>query len=92
MKNKRNGNFKRIIYSFIIVYVGYILFRQQVFLSDCQKQKAYYLSEIEKNKNISNELKHKQKLYNSDLFIEKMAREKLGMVYVDEKIFKDVSK
>jgi len=92
MKNKRKSNFNRIVYSFIIVYVGYILFRQQSVFFDCQKQKAYYLSEIKNNQNISQELKQKKELYNSDFFIEKSARDKLGMVYPGEKIFKDISR
>jgi len=92
MKNKRKSNFKRIIYSAIIIYVGFILLKQQASLFDCQKQSAYYLSEVKKNKSLSQELQKKKEVYNSDFFIEKMAREKLGMVHSGEKIFKDISR
>jgi len=92
MKNKRKSNLKRVVYSIIVVYIGFVVLRQQAVLFDCQKQQNLYLSEIKKNQNVSEELKQKQVLYNSDFFIEKMAREKLGMVYPGEKVFKDISR
>jgi len=92
MKNKRKGNFKRIIYSAIIIYVAFILLKQQASLFECRKQSAYYLNEVKKNMKVSQELQKKKEVYNSDFFVEKMAREKLGMVYSGEKIFKDISR
>ncbi|MGE5329700.1 MAG: septum formation initiator family protein [Deltaproteobacteria bacterium] len=92
MKNKRKDNLKKVVYSVVIVYVGYIVLKQQAILFDCQKQQTFYLNEIKKNQNISQELKQKKELYNSDFYVEKVAREKLGMVYPEEKVFKDISR
>ncbi|MGE5474090.1 MAG: FtsB family cell division protein [Ignavibacteriales bacterium] len=92
MKNKRKGNIKRVIYFIVILYIGVVLVRQETVLFDCHKQQNYYLSEIKKNQNLSTDLKQKKELYNSDVFVEKTAREKLGMVYPGEKVFKDISR
>lgn len=92
MKNKRKGGLERVLYLIIILYVGFVLLRQEAVLFDCHKQQNYYLSEIKKSQSISQELKKKKQIYNSNEFIEKTAREKLGMVYPGEKVFKDISR
>lgn len=93
MKNKRKmGGTKIIIYLTLIIYVGYILFQQQMYLLACKKEENYFSDEIKKQKQISEKLEKQKEFYETDAYIEKMAREKLGMVFLDEKIFVDISK
>lgn len=92
MNNKRRKNrTKVLIYLGLIAYVIYILIQQQMYLLACNKEDNYYLSEIEKQKKISGQLKNQEQFCKTDEFIEKTAREKLGMVLPGEKIFVDVS-
>lgn len=92
MKNKKRSIVKKIICISIFLYIGFIFLQQQSYLNTCKKLEADYLKEIEKQKQIAEQLKNQKVLYKSDAFIEKIAREKLGMVFPGEKIFIDVSK
>lgn len=93
MKNQRKRiNPKKLLYLIIALYVGYILFQQQMYLIACEKEENAYLKQIEEQKKITEQLKSQEASYQSDSFIEKMAREKLGMVLPGEKIFIDISK
>lgn len=93
MKNKEKKNFsKRILYTVIIIYVGYILFQQQIYLSAYKAEENSYIAEIDKNKKITQKYQEQKELYQTDAYIEEVARAKLGMVYPGEKIFIDTSK
>ncbi len=93
MKNQRKRiNTKKLLYLIIALYVGYILFQQQMYLIACGKEENANLKQIEEQKKITQQLKSQEASYQSDWFIEKMAREKLGMVLPGERIFIDISK
>lgn len=92
MKNKR-FRFKIVnfIYIALIVYVGYIFIQQQGYLTECKRQENMYYAEIQKNKQIAASLEQQKEYYQTNEYIEKTAREKLGMVVPGEKIYVDVS-
>ncbi len=93
MKNKRKSNtLKKVIYLILAVYVGYILFQQQMYLLACEKEENYYQCEINKQKEINEQYKKQEQYYRTDSYIEKIAREKLGMVLPEERVFIDISK
>lgn len=92
MKNKRRGTLGLILIVSVTLYVGYVLCRQQMALVSYQKQKDLYSTMIQKEEITTQELLKKEQLYKTDYFVEKTAREKLGMVYAGEKIFKDISR
>ena len=90
-KGKKNVS-KRIIYLAMVLYVGYILFQQQIYLNAYEAEKNSYIKEIDKNKKIAQQYQKQKELYQSDAHLEEMARDKLGMVYPGEKQFIDISK
>jgi len=91
-KRKRKNKTKRILYLILVIYVGCIFAQQQMYLLACQKDEDYYIKEIEKQKQIAVKYKNEEKNYQCDATIEKMARDKLGMVLSGEKVFVDMSK
>ncbi len=93
MKNKRKSNsLKKLIYLLVIAYVGYILIQQQMYLLACEKEENYYKREISRQKEINEQYKKQGQYYQTDSYIESVAREKLGMVLPEERVFIDISK
>ena len=88
--------FKSKMYKLIviigIIYVGYVLYNQQIKLNSYTKEKAYYEAKIEELEKEKEELLIKKENVNSPEYIEEMAREKLDMYLPNEKVFIDVSK
>jgi len=73
------------------IYIIYIFIQQQTVLNGYKKQEQYYLARIEEEKRKAEELEQLKAVYNTDEYIEKIAREKLGFVKQNEKIFIDAS-
>lgn len=88
--------FKSKMYKLIviigIIYVGYVLYNQQIKLNSYNNEKAYYEAKIEELQKEKEELLEKKENVNSPEYIEEMAREKLDMYLPNEKVFIDVSK
>lgn len=88
--------FKSKMYKLIviigIIYVGYVLYNQQIKLNSYSNEKAYYEAKIEELQKEKEELLEKKENVNSPEYIEEMAREKLDMYLPNEKVFIDVSK
>jgi len=93
MKNKRKNNIpKRIFCLIVFAYIGYILFQQYTYISMISKEEKKYINEINKQKSVAASYEKQKKLYNTDAYVEGIARQKLGMVYPGEKMFVDASK
>lgn len=92
IKKKKTNLLKRILYLAVFIYVGYILFQQHVCFNAYKAQEISYLREIDENEKIQQQYQKQRELYQTDAYIEEMARAKLGMVYPGEKIFIDASK
>ena len=87
--NKRKKS--KIAIFFLIAflsYCAYTLIEQEFYLNEYRKQENYYKSEVLKEEKLTVELEKQKELYQTDFFIEKTAREKLGMVKPGEKVFK----
>ena len=87
-KNK----YKWILLFSLCIYVGYIFFEQQVFMGNYEHQQAYYASEIEKAQSETERLNKLRDMCATEYFIEKIAREKLGMVKPNEMVYIDASR
>ena len=79
------------IYALLAVYASITLISQQNQLANLEKIKAEYASKIKKSEQQTGENKQKEQDINSDAFIEQMARDKLGFVKDNERIFIDGS-
>ena len=82
----------------LFVIIGFFVYFAYVFID---QQKVLYAKEIEMNSiqmkieeemKLNEELKKQKEMLGSDEYVEKIAREKLGMVKPGEKIFIDVNK
>ncbi len=85
------GKIKKIMIGIVIIYVGYILVQQQITLNLYKVQEKYYEEKILAEKDKTNALKKQKMLYNTDMYIEKIARDKLGLVKPGERVFIDIS-
>lgn len=76
----------------LFIYFGWILIDQQKIIYSMEQQKKIMETNIEEEKKLNEELKKQKEIVGSDDLIEKIAREKLGMVKKGEKIFVDTNK
>ena len=86
---KRRKLVRNIIFFALICFVFGVFIKQEIDIRGYQKQISELALEIDKQKEIARELEEKEKLYSSNDYIEKIAREELGMVSVDERVFVD---
>ena len=81
----------KAFFTLVIAYCGYILVQQQLVLNAYNADGKYYKDKIEQERKQTEILKSRQAVQNSDEYIERIAREKLGLVKPDEKVFIDIS-
>ena len=81
-----------LVTTFAVLLSGAYLFKQYNLLKSHQTQILELNQEIKNQEKINQELKSKKEYKNSDENIEKLAREKLGMVRSNEIIFYDTNK
>jgi cell division protein FtsB len=77
---KKKFNIKSVVKIFALVYVCYILVNQQVTMNRQKKQLQIYNVELQKKNQENKVLQDEAKLSKTEKYIEKQAREKLGLV------------
>ncbi len=91
--NKGDISFSKVIrfsvYALLAVYAAITLASQQNQLATLEKYKAEYAEKIKKAQQQTEQNKQDELARSSDAFIEKMARDKLGLVKDNERIFID---
>ncbi len=88
---KRKVNWLKIcVLFFLAIYATYTLFKQEVEMRKYEKEKAMYMEQINLAKQKQEEYKHYSEYVNSDEYIEKIAREKLGMLLPEERIYIEI--
>jgi len=75
----------------LLVYVSYIFVIQQIEYKKYQDLKTSYIEQIKVARLKTDEYKEYAKYVKTDEYIEKIAREKLGMVYPEEKIYIEIN-
>lgn len=75
----------------VFVIVAFTFIRQQGEINDYNDKIEEINSQITAEKEHSKELAQKDELYSSDDYIEKVARDELGLVMADEKVFVDAN-
>lgn len=86
MKRKANP-LKILIVIGLLFYVSYTFIRQEIEIKKYDKEKTYYVEQIEIAKAKNEEYKKYSEYVKTDAYIEKVAREKLGMLLPEEKIY-----
>lgn len=78
-----------VLFAFLIYFSYTFITQQQVLNKDIKKIDELKIN-IEKQNAINEELNEKKDLIGTDEYIEKIAREKLGMVKRNERVFIDI--
>lgn len=74
----------------IFLYLSYIAVNQQGLIYAKNQELSKLEEKIAEEKKINEELKKQSKMIESDEYIEKIAREKLGMVKKNERVYVDI--
>lgn len=92
MKSKRKIIILNLIFCAFIVYAVITFISQEITLTNYSSDYSYYQGKtIEENNRNAVLLKEKENI-NTDQYIEKIAREKLGLVMPNETIYIDSSR
>lgn len=90
-RSKKRLNIKLVVLSLFTVYFMFTVINQQTSLSSYNKHISSLESRIEKKGKELEGLSDASEVYSSDEYIEKAAREKLGLVRADETVFVDIT-
>ncbi len=80
MDMKKKFSVKGIVLVLVVVYVSYLLIQQQVTMGRQKKELQKYNVELQKKKEEKKTLQDEVELSKTDKYIEKLAREILGLV------------
>lgn len=81
--------FKIICLAIIVIYVAITVFSQQGTIKESKRILDNYNEDIKEQEEIALEIEEEKSRIGTDEYIEKVARDKLGMCKEDEKIFID---
>ncbi len=90
-KNKFMSALKSAAIAALSIYIVYVLIQQQIQLNAYKAQQDYYKAQIEQEKKKLQSIEDNKLLYTTDSYIEKIARERLGLVKPGEVIFVDIN-
>ncbi len=80
-----------IVILIVLFAVAFVLIQQQSNINYYNRQISQLQKEIEAEEKLADELTQKESVYSSDYYVEKVAREELGLVMPDEKVFVDAN-
>lgn len=89
---KGKGTLGILILLFIFLYLSYTAVNQQRIIFDKNLELSRLEGKIAEEKTVNEELKKESEIIQDDEYIEKIAREKLGMVKKNERIYVDIGK
>ena len=81
--------FKIVCSCVVIIYVAVVAYSQSGTIKESKRILDNYNEDIKKQEEIALEIEEEKSQIGSDEYIEKVARDKLGMCKEDEKIFID---
>jgi cell division protein FtsL len=89
---KGKGTLGILILLFIFLYLSYTAVNQQRIIFNKNLELSRLEEKIAEEKTVNEELKKESEIIQDDEYIEKIAREKLGMVKKNERIYVDIGK
>lgn len=90
-KDKKPVKIKSVIVVLLSVYLAYTLATQYIVIRKSRAQEAAIRAQIEEIKKENERLKEELERIRSDEYIEKVARERLGLIKSGEIMFVDVN-
>jgi cell division protein FtsB len=92
MRKVKKFRFGTVILLMLFVYLAYTAVGQQKILFAKKIEMDKVQNKVSDELKTNDDLKKQQKMLNSDEYNEKVARDKLGMVKQNEKVFVDIGK
>ncbi len=90
MSKRKKSRLGLFIILAVIIYLSCIMIDQQRIIYAKQEERREIERKIEEQNRINKSLKRQKEDINSDEFIERVAREKLGLIKPGEKVFINV--
>lgn len=91
IQRRKNNKFKFVLVLAVAVYVTWVFTIQQIEISGKRRVLAQVNADILKQEELSEQLSQKKELVNSPEYLERVARNELGMARPDEIVFSDVT-
>ncbi|HHY04068.1 MAG TPA: septum formation initiator family protein [Thermoanaerobacterales bacterium] len=88
MAKKRRFKIRHIIIGFFLIYIVFTLISQQFKMFDLSRQEIELEKQLKSSMKQREELKKEIELLHTDEYIEKVARDELGLVKPGELIYK----
>lgn len=92
MSKRKKSGIGIYILMIIFIYLAYLAVGQQKLIYAKNLENSRIESKIAEEKKTNEELTKEKETINSDEYIEKVARDKLGMVKKNERVFVDIGK
>jgi len=92
MNKKKGSKIGLLIIIGAFIYFIYVFIDQQKLINAKTNEMQNLQNKIAEEERINEELKQQKEMINTDEYVEKIAREKLGMVKRGEKVFVDVNR
>lgn len=92
MSKRRKSRVYLLVTLCVMAYLTYLMIGQERIIRDKSSQITSVNQKIEDEKSKNTELNKQKEQVNSPEYIEKIARDQLGMVKPDEKVFVDINK
>lgn len=89
--SKNRIKFGRLFIVFFVIYTIYALINQQILISKLYKTEEQKKQNIQEVISKNEKLKEIMEYSNTDEYLEKMAREQLGLVKPEEKVYIDIN-
>lgn len=91
-EKKKSHNLLYVFAMSVLITAGVsVLYMQYEYTIELNNRNAVVLSDIEKQKKLTEKINNQEEYYNSDEYIEKVAREQLSLVKPNEILFVDLN-
>lgn len=90
--NIKNNLIKKLCLAGVVIYTAIILINQEKVLLSYKNQQKFYSDKIVEATADKELLLAKKESFDSDEYIESIAREKLNMYFSNERVYKNINK
>lgn len=90
MRKRKKSKFGLIVLTMFLLYFAYAAVGQQKLIYSKSLEMEKMQQKVKEETKVNEDLNKRKEMMTSDEYIEKVAREKLGMVKKDERVFMDI--
>ncbi|MCX7746337.1 MAG: septum formation initiator family protein [Clostridia bacterium] len=92
MKKEKSSKIGLIVVGVLIIYLSYLFIGQEKIFSTQKNEYVKLQTKITEETKKKEQLQKQKEAIQSDEYVEKLARQKLGMVKQGERVFVDINK